>query len=74
MKTNRGAVLLNQFFQKVGDGAKQTNVSSSQFSLILSGKRMPSIELAAKIEKIWGVPCKYWVEEVTIWKEKKDKK
>jgi transcriptional regulator with XRE-family HTH domain len=70
MKTNRGAIELNKFFQSLKDGAKLVGVGQSQFSLLLSGKRMPSIEVAAQIEKHWGVPCRYWTEEVTIHEKK----
>lgn len=75
MKTNRGALELGQYFQLVQEGAKLVGVGPSQFSLLLSGKRKPSIEIAANIEKHFGVPCRYWMEEVTIEsKKKRDKK
>lgn len=74
-KTNRGAIELNKFFQKNQDGAKLVGIGTSQFSLLLSGKRKPSIEVASEIEKHFGVPCRYWTEEVTIYGNKyKDKK
>lgn len=60
---NKGAKELGKFFQKVQDGAKKVGVGSAQFSLLLSGKRMPSIEVAAKIEAHYGIPCKYWTEK-----------
>lgn len=72
--SNRGAIELNRFFQSIQDGAKKVGVGPSMFSLLLSGKRKPSIEVAAAIEKEWGVPSRYWVEEVTIIEKKLGKK
>lgn len=73
--TNRGALALSKYFQHIQDGAKKVGVGSSQFSLMLSGKRMPSIEVAAKIEQYFEVPCRYWTEEVEIHSSKnRDKK
>ncbi len=69
--TNRGALALGEYFRPLNEGAEKVGVGPSQFSLLLSGKRKPSIEVAAKIEDVYGVPCRYWTEEVTI--EPKDK-
>lgn len=30
-------------------------------SLILSGRRLPSLELAVRIEARFGIPCSYWI-------------
>lgn len=74
IKTNRGALELSKFFQHITNAAKKVKIGQSQFSLLLSGKRKPSIEVAAAIEKEWKVPCIYWTEEVEIISKKmKDK-
>ena len=71
-KTNRGAIALSKFFQSQQEAATILGIKPSMLSLLLSGKRMPSIEIAAKIEKHWEVPCRYWTEDVEI-QDKKDK-
>lgn len=72
MKTNRGALELSRFFQSIKEVAPELGIKQSQLSLLLAGKRKPSIEVAAKIEGIFEVPCRYWTEEVTIESKMKD--
>jgi transcriptional regulator with XRE-family HTH domain len=74
IKINRGSHALGEYFQPLGPAAKRLGISSSHFSLLLSGKRLPSIELAAKIEELFGVPCRFWAEELTIIEKTPDTK
>lgn len=71
--TNRGAEALRNFFQSQNDGARRVGIGGSAFSLLLAGKRRPSIEVAARIERLYGVPCAYWVEDVEIISKDKDR-
>jgi plasmid maintenance system antidote protein VapI len=60
---NRGARELAKFFQSMQEVAPRLGVKPSMLSLLVDGKRKPSIEVAAAIEREFGVPCRFWVEE-----------
>lgn len=60
---NRGALELGKFFQSQSEAAQRIGVDPSTFSLLLASKRRPSIEVAAAIERQYGVPCIAWTEE-----------
>ena len=53
--------------------APKLGIDPSHLSLLISGKRKPSIEIAAKIEKIFNIPCIYWTESISILPKIKDK-
>jgi transcriptional regulator with XRE-family HTH domain len=44
--------------------AGDLGISPSHLSLILSGERTPSLELAVAIERLTGIPPKAFLEEV----------
>lgn len=60
---NRAAKSLARFFQSQQEVAKLLGIKGSQLSLLIAGKRKPSIEVAAAIEQHFGVPCRWWIEE-----------
>jgi plasmid maintenance system antidote protein VapI len=60
---NKGAEALQRFFQSQEQVAPALGIKPSMLSLLLSGKRKPSIEVAAAIERMFGVPCRLWVED-----------
>jgi len=59
---NKGAAALRRFFQSQAEVAPRLGIKPSQLSLLLDGKRMPSIEVAAAIEREFGVSCRLWAE------------
>ena len=61
---NRGAVELSRFFQSQAEVAPRLGIEASMLSLLLAGKRKPSIEVAAAIEDQFGVPCRFWAEDM----------
>lgn len=65
MPANRGAAALRRFFQSQADVAPRLGIKPSQLSLLLDGKRLPSIEVAAAIERQFGVACRLWTEPET---------
>ncbi len=65
-RTNRGALALQNYFQSMKEVSKQLGIGHSMLSLLISGKRKPSIEVAAKLEKMFNIPCIQWTEEVTV--------
>jgi len=58
----KGARQLRQMFEKPRqqDIAKRIGVGASYLSLLASGKRTPSIAVAAKIQKELGIPVEAW--------------
>ena len=60
---SRGARMLARFFQSQQEVAPRLGIKPSQLSLLIAGKRRPSIEVAAAIEREFGVPCIAWCEE-----------
>jgi transcriptional regulator with XRE-family HTH domain len=62
---NRGAVLLRRFFQSQLEVAPRLGVEPWMLSLLLAGRRKPSIETAAAIQREFDVPMIAWTEDVT---------
>jgi transcriptional regulator with XRE-family HTH domain len=59
---NRGARRLAALFErpKQQDIAKRIGVGASYLSLLASGKRTPSMAVAARIQKELGIPVEAW--------------
>ena len=62
----KGAKQLAQLFEKPSqrDVAKRLEIDESYVSLLVSGQRTPSLQLAARIQEELGIPIDAWVEEV----------
>jgi transcriptional regulator with XRE-family HTH domain len=58
----KGARQLRQMFEKPrqADVAKRLGVGASYLSLLASGKRTPSMTMAAKIQRELGIPVEAW--------------
>lgn len=61
---NKGAAALARLFQKPKqqDVAKRIGVGASYLSLLAAGKRVPSLKVAAKLEREYGIPVDAWVQ------------
>ena len=62
----KGAKQFAQLFEKPSqrDVAKRLEIDESYVSLLVSGQRTPSLQLAARIQEELGIPIDAWVEEV----------
>lgn len=60
----KGARQLREHFDrpKKKDVARRLRIGSSMLSLLASGKRTPSMELAGRIEKELGIAVDAWVK------------
>lgn len=60
----KGARQLRQMFERPKQQAiaKRIGVGPSYLSLLASGKRTPSMAVAAKIEKELGIPMEAWTQ------------
>ncbi len=58
----KGAKTLAKLFDrpKQYEVAKQLGIGQSHLSLIIAGKRVPSLALAAKIRRELGIPVDFW--------------
>ena len=63
----KGAKLLAKLFEKPTQGeiAKLLDTDQSTLSLLVAGKRTPSLALAGRIQEELGIPMDAWVEEVS---------
>lgn len=43
-----------------GDIAEQLGVSQATVSQYMSGKQVPSLGIALRMEQLYGVPCRAW--------------
>jgi DNA-binding XRE family transcriptional regulator len=58
--TNGAKQLRKMFEPTQRQVAKKLGISDSHLSLLASGKRVPSLTLAAKIHKSLGIPVEAW--------------
>lgn len=61
-RMTKGAKALGQLFAKPkqADIAKRLGVSQSYLSLLVDGKRTPSMAVAAKLHRELGIPVEAW--------------
>lgn len=52
---------------KQGELAKSLNLSKSEMSLIINGKRNITVPLAAKIEEVLGIDAEFWLNLQASW-------
>jgi transcriptional regulator with XRE-family HTH domain len=62
---NAAAQQFGRSFLSQKEVAARLGISNEMLSMLLSGQRLPSITVAAKIEREFGVPCRLWAEPVT---------
>ena len=58
----KGAKQLRQIFDRPNqkDIAKQLGVSEAFLSMLASGRRLPSMSVASRIQKELGIPVEAW--------------
>ncbi len=61
----KGAKQLARIFERPRqlDVAKRLKIGPSHLSLLASGKRIPSMAVAARIQKELGIPVEAWAEK-----------
>ena len=48
------------------EAAEQTGISRSYYVMVENGKRVPSIQVAQKIERVFGINWHTWLEQISI--------
>ena len=48
------------------EAAEQTGISRSYYVMVENGKRVPSIQVAQKIERVFGINWHTWFEQISI--------
>jgi plasmid maintenance system antidote protein VapI len=63
---NKGRLKLSKYYEKKGDITKIAQILGFQretVSMILSGKRLPTLTQAIRIQNRYDIPCSDWEEE-----------
>lgn len=63
----KGAKQLGQLFERPvqREVARRLAIHESYLSYLISGRRMPSIKLATRIQKQLGIPVVAWTEQAS---------
>ena len=49
-------------YEKAYEMAAEIRITEAQLSQILSGKRRPGLDIAARIEDVTGIPARSWAD------------